>query len=97
MLTPLNFSGVDALHVVATLQIVHTHAQALALGADAVLIGRPILWGLTLAGEEGVRKVLETIRKELRLSMALMGCPTIKHLQRKRVITPWDQYPDARL
>ena len=71
--------------------------QALCLGADAVLLGRPVLWGLTLAGEEGVRKVLETIRKELCLSMALMGCPSITHLQRGMVITPWDQYPNARL
>ncbi len=73
------------------------HLQALAMGADAVLIGRPILWGLALAGEEGVRKVLETIRKELRLSMALMGCPSIRHLHRSMVIAPWDQYPNARL
>lgn len=72
-------------------------AQALAMGADAVLMGRPILWGLTLGGEQGVRKVLETIRKELRLSMALMGCPSIKHLQRGMVIAPWDLYPSARL
>ncbi|CAL5227017.1 g9910 [Coccomyxa viridis] len=71
--------------------------KALAMGADAVLIGRPILWGLALAGEEGVRKVLETIRKELRLSMALMGCPSIRHLHRSMVIAPWDQYPNARL
>ena len=71
--------------------------QALAMGADVVLIGRPILWGLTLGGESGVRKVLETIKKELRLSMALMGCPSIEHLGRGMVIAPWDQYPNARL
>ena len=31
--------------------------QALALGADAVMVGRPVLWGLTVGGQEGVRKV----------------------------------------
>ena len=67
------------------------------MGADAVLIGRPILWGLALGGESGVRKILETVKKELRLSMALMGCPSIEHLARGMVIAPWDQYPSARL
>src|SRR5262249_11728757 len=40
-------------------------ALALALGAEAVLVGRPALWGLTLAGEEGVGRVLELLRAEL--------------------------------
>jgi 4-hydroxymandelate oxidase len=51
--------------------------KALALGARAVLIGRPILWGLTLAGADGVRAVLQRIRAEIDLSMALAGCATI--------------------
>lgn len=51
--------------------------KALALGARAVLIGRPILWGLTLAGTEGVRAVLQRIRAEIDLSMALAGCATL--------------------
>ncbi|MBS1880487.1 MAG: alpha-hydroxy-acid oxidizing protein [Actinobacteria bacterium] len=48
-------------------------ALALALGADAVLIGRPALWGLTLEGEEGVRKVLDLLTAELELALALCG------------------------
>jgi isopentenyl diphosphate isomerase/L-lactate dehydrogenase-like FMN-dependent dehydrogenase len=48
-------------------------ALALALGAEAVLVGRPVLWGLTLAGEEGVRRVLELLDAELALALALCG------------------------
>lgn len=51
--------------------------KALALGAKAVLIGRPILWGLAVNGKMGVSHVLELLRNELDLAMALSGCPTI--------------------
>ncbi|EAZ94357.1 alpha-hydroxy acid oxidase [Crocosphaera chwakensis] len=51
--------------------------KALALGAKAVLIGRPILWGLTVNGEAGVNHVLELLKDELLLAMALSGCPSI--------------------
>jgi len=47
--------------------------KALALGADAVLIGRPYLWGLALAGEEGVRTVLRCMLAEIDLTLALSG------------------------
>ena len=50
-------------------------AKALCLGADAVLIGRPILWGLALDGGAGVRRVLNMLRLELREAMALLGAP----------------------
>lgn len=66
--------------------------QALALGADAVLLGRPVLYGLALGGQQGVHRVLEILRKEFCLSLALMGCPTIKHLSRSQVVAPWE-YP----
>src|SRR4029453_15316298 len=46
-------------------------AIALALGADAVLVGRPALWGLAVAGETGARRVLELLREELELTLAL--------------------------
>lgn len=49
-------------------------AIALALGADAVLVGRPVLWGLAVGGEAGARKVLELLRSELELALALCGC-----------------------
>jgi isopentenyl diphosphate isomerase/L-lactate dehydrogenase-like FMN-dependent dehydrogenase len=48
--------------------------KALALGARAVLVGRPILWGLAALGEDGVVKVLDILRRELDLAMALCGC-----------------------
>ena len=51
--------------------------KALALGARAVLLGRPYMYGLALAGEEGVVRVLEILREELTTSMALAGRPTI--------------------
>lgn len=51
--------------------------KALALGARAVLVGRPILWGLAANGAQGVFQVLEILRKELELSMALAGRPTL--------------------
>ncbi len=51
-------------------------AKALALGARAVAIGRPALWGLAAAGEEGARHVLELFRTEIRLALVLLGCPT---------------------
>lgn len=48
--------------------------KALALGARAVLVGRPILWGLCVAGEEGAGQVLEILRRELDEAMLLCGC-----------------------
>jgi 4-hydroxymandelate oxidase len=59
--------------------------KALALGARAVLIGRPYLWGLAMAGEAGVRQVLELLRSELDLDMALAGRPTIASIDRTLV------------
>ena len=51
--------------------------KALALGARAVFVGRPVLWGLTVGGREGVGAVLELLRRELDLAMALCGCPSV--------------------
>src|SRR5580704_9176889 len=56
--------------------------RALALGARAVLVGRPILWGLATAGEEGARAVLETFRAEIDHAMALTGCATVSDASR---------------
>lgn len=58
---------------------------ALALGANAVLLGRPILYALALAGAEGVRAVLDHIRSELEAAMALIGAPTIAAIRRDHV------------
>ncbi len=47
--------------------------KALALGARAVLVGRPAVWGLAARGEEGVRHLLELLRAEIELALALLG------------------------
>ena len=59
--------------------------KALALGAKAVCIGRPYLWALAAAGEDGVRDVLRILREELALAMALAGRPTIASIDRSLV------------
>jgi len=51
--------------------------KAIALGARAVLVGRPVLWGLTVNGEQGALHVLEILRRELDEAMLLCGCSTI--------------------
>jgi 4-hydroxymandelate oxidase len=56
--------------------------RALALGARAVLVGRPILWGLATAGEQGARSVLETFRAEIDHAMALSGCAGVSDATR---------------
>jgi 4-hydroxymandelate oxidase len=56
--------------------------KALALGAQAVLLGRPVLWGLAAGGAQGVGRVLEMLRSEIDLAMALCGCPTVADIGR---------------
>jgi len=51
--------------------------KAIALGATAVLIGRAYVWGLAVAGQAGVREVLENLRAELDLTLALAGCHSL--------------------
>lgn len=51
--------------------------KALALGARAVFIGRPLFWGLAVDGEQGVVRVLEILREEIEITMAKCGRPTI--------------------
>lgn len=62
--------------------------KALALGAQAVFIGRPMIWGLTHSGQKGVENVLNILKRELSLAMLLAGCKSISeigpHLVKKR-------------
>lgn len=51
--------------------------KAIAAGAQAVLIGRPYIWGLAAAGPMGVAHVIRLLRDELEMTMALMGCATV--------------------
>ncbi|MDQ6613061.1 MAG: alpha-hydroxy-acid oxidizing protein [Gemmatimonadota bacterium] len=54
--------------------------KALAMGADAVLLGRPVLWGLSIGGADGVGRVLQLLRDECDLAMALVGCRSVSEL-----------------
>lgn len=60
--------------------------KALALGAAAVLLGRPFMYGLARGGEEGVIKVVEQIQKELDVTMALSGVSTINRIDRSFLV-----------
>jgi len=60
--------------------------KALALGAKAVFVGRPVLWGLALGGADGVRAVLDELRTELDTAMALAGCATLKDIESSLVL-----------
>lgn len=59
--------------------------KALALGARAVLVGRPVLWGLAAGGEAGAARVLRLLHDELDLAMALAGAPTVADITRDLV------------
>ncbi|KAH7565634.1 hypothetical protein JRO89_XS09G0237500 [Xanthoceras sorbifolium] len=61
--------------------------KALALGAQAVLVGRPVIYGLAAKGERGVQRVLEMLKDEFELTMALSGCPSVKDITRRHVTT----------
>ncbi len=63
-------------------------AVALALGARAVLVGRPAFWGLATGGEAGVHRVLDLLREELEHTMALLGRPRLADLDRT-ALAPW--------
>jgi 4-hydroxymandelate oxidase len=59
--------------------------KAIALGARAVMIGRPVIWGLAVGGEEGVVDVFRLLHDELDLAMALAGAPCVADITRDLV------------
>jgi isopentenyl diphosphate isomerase/L-lactate dehydrogenase-like FMN-dependent dehydrogenase len=59
--------------------------KALALGARAAMIGRPVLWGLAAGGQQGVTDVLEMFRREIALAMTLAGCAGCGQVSRDHV------------
>jgi 4-hydroxymandelate oxidase len=64
--------------------------KALALGARAVLVGRPVLWGLAVGGEQGVRRVLELLLADIDTALALVGAPRAAELNRSWIQqAPW--------
>ena len=60
--------------------------KALALGARAVLIGRPVYWGLAAGGESGVRHILELLRAELALDLMLCGLGSPAEVTRELLV-----------
>ena len=62
--------------------------KALALGARAVFVGRPVLWGLAVAGAEGAQHALELLRDEMESAMALAGRPTLASIDQSLVRMP---------
>jgi 4-hydroxymandelate oxidase len=59
--------------------------KALALGACAVCLGRPVLWGLAVGGAGGVQRVIETLRRELTSAMALSGVGAVERVKRSLI------------
>lgn len=76
-----------------TICFVARSVQALALGADAVLLGRPVMFGLALDGQKGVERILELLRRELELAMVLAGCSSLKDISKDLIM----QYPASML
>jgi 4-hydroxymandelate oxidase len=60
--------------------------KAVALGAKAVLVGRPVLWGLAVDGAQGAQNVLNILKKEFRLAMMLCGCPTVEDIRKNNLL-----------
>ena len=71
--------------------------KAVALGAKAVLIGRPVLWGLTVDGARGVQSVLEILKKEFRLAMMLCGCQTVDDIRNHHLLVMNNTYHRSNL
>ncbi|AUH39255.1 alpha-hydroxy acid oxidase [Streptomyces sp. CMB-StM0423] len=61
--------------------------RALALGASAVLVGRPVIWGLAATGEAGARRVLELLGDELRDALGLSGCADVADARELRTVS----------
>ncbi len=59
--------------------------KALALGAKAVCIGRPYVYGLALAGEQGVKEVIQNMITDFELTMGLAGCKTISEISGENI------------
>jgi 4-hydroxymandelate oxidase len=60
--------------------------KAIALGAKAVFIGRPLFWGLAVGGEHGVVRVLNLLREEIEITMAKCGRPTIASIDGSTIV-----------
>jgi isopentenyl diphosphate isomerase/L-lactate dehydrogenase-like FMN-dependent dehydrogenase len=59
--------------------------KAIALGAKAVGVGRPIIWGLAVDGEQGATRILDILRKDFELAMRLCGCTSVEEIEKALV------------
>lgn len=66
--------------------------KAVALGAKAILIGRPYLWGLAAFGQVGVQRVVELLQGELRIALGLSGTGNLRAIDRSMVRAAWKAY-----
>jgi len=65
--------------------------KALALGARAVLIGRPYCYGLAVAGSQGVRDVIRNLHADFDLTMGLAGCASVEAIRRDALVQAMQQ------
>jgi isopentenyl diphosphate isomerase/L-lactate dehydrogenase-like FMN-dependent dehydrogenase len=70
--------------------------KAVALGAKAVLIGRPYLWGLAAFGQIGVQRVVELLQGELRIALGLSGTGRLGAVDRAMIRPAWKEYSRSR-
>lgn len=71
--------------------------KAVALGAKAVFIGRPVLWGLAYQGESGVAQVLKIFKEEFESCMKLMGCRSIEEIRQGKDLVVYESYFKSHL
>ena len=70
--------------------------KAMALGAKAVLIGRPYLWGLAAFGQIGVQRTIELLQGELRVALGLSGTGNFRAIDRSLIRPAWKAYSQQR-
>lgn len=75
----------------------HDVVVALALGARAVLIGRPVTWGLTVGGAAGAEAVFDTLTRDLSVTMGMIGAPTVARIGAGHVCAAGDGPVPARM
>lgn len=61
--------------------------KAIALGANAVFVGRPVIWGLNYNGREGVEQVIQILKDELEMALRLSGCDDVRKLDKSYLTT----------
>jgi (S)-2-hydroxy-acid oxidase len=71
--------------------------KAIALGAKAVLVGRPILWGIAVDGAQGAQNVLNILKKEFRLAMMLCGCQTVDDIRKNNLLVTTNNINQSKL